>query len=125
MGLGRIAIALTAAFETRDREYHFPIVVRQCVSYPQPMSRITADREKAMLSRDAMIEIAENSMHYQDIGEVEKQLAPYAEDCTFLMPVNAVPMSGLDGLRKSVEGVVRSAGHASLSAGSSPARYRG
>lgn len=56
-----------------------------------------------MLSKDAMIEIAENSMHYQDIGEVEKQLALYAEDCTFKMPVNEVPMSGLDELRKSVE----------------------
>jgi hypothetical protein len=49
-----------------------------------------------------MIDIAERSMHYQDIGEVDKQLALYAEDCTFKMPTNEVPMQGLDELRKSV-----------------------
>jgi hypothetical protein len=55
------------------------------------------------LTKEAMIDIAERSMYYQDIGEVEKQLALYAENCTFKMPTNEVPMSGLDELRKSVE----------------------
>lgn len=56
-----------------------------------------------MLNKEAMIDIAKKSMYYQDIGEVEKQLALYAEDCTFKMPINQVPMQGLDELRKSVE----------------------
>lgn len=55
------------------------------------------------MNKDAMIDIAERSMHYQDIGEVERQMALYAADCTFKMPTNEVPMSGLDELRKSVE----------------------
>jgi hypothetical protein len=55
------------------------------------------------MNKEAMIDIAERSMRYQDIGEVEKQLALYAENCTFKMPVNEVPMQGLNELRKSVE----------------------
>lgn len=54
------------------------------------------------MNKEAMIEIAEKSMYYQDIGEIENQLALYAEDCTFKMPHNAVPMQGLEELRTSV-----------------------
>ena len=54
------------------------------------------------MNKEAMIDIAEKSMHYQDVGEVEQQLALYAEDCTFKMPINEVPMQGLGELRKSV-----------------------
>jgi hypothetical protein len=50
-----------------------------------------------------MIAVAEQSMYYQDIGEVDKQLALYAENCTFKMPTNEVPMQGRGELRKSVE----------------------
>lgn len=54
------------------------------------------------MEKAAMIEIAEKSVHYQDIGEVDQQLALFAQDCTFKMPTNQVPMQGLDELRKSV-----------------------
>lgn len=55
------------------------------------------------MNKEEMIDVATRSMYYQDIGEVEQQLALYAEDCTFKMPVNETPMQGLDELRKSVE----------------------
>ncbi len=55
-----------------------------------------------MLSKDEMIDIATRSMYYQDIGEVDQQLALFAEHCTFKMPINETPMQGLDELRKSV-----------------------
>lgn len=55
------------------------------------------------MNKEAMIDVATKSMYYQDIGEVEQQLALYADDCTFKMPVNEAPMQGLDELRRSVE----------------------
>lgn len=54
------------------------------------------------MNRDAMIEVAKRAMHYQDVGDVEAQLALYAPDCTFKMPTTPEAMRGLDELRKSV-----------------------
>ena len=54
------------------------------------------------MDKATMIDIAEKSMFYQDIGEIDKQLALFSTDCTFKMPTNEVPMQGLDELRKSV-----------------------
>jgi hypothetical protein len=54
------------------------------------------------MDKEAMVDIALKSVHYQDSDEVEKQLALFAEHCTFKMPTNKVPMQGLDELRKSV-----------------------
>jgi SnoaL-like domain len=56
-----------------------------------------------MMDRNTMIEIARQAIHFQDIGEIDKQLALYAGDCRFKMPINETPMQGLAELRKSVE----------------------
>ena len=55
------------------------------------------------MTKDEMIAVAKKSIHLQDIGDSKNQLKLYAEDCTFKMPVNEIPMQGLDELRKSVE----------------------
>ena len=56
-----------------------------------------------IVNRDAMIDVAKRAMQYQDVGNVEAQLALYAQDCSFKMPTTPVPMQGLGELRKSIE----------------------
>jgi hypothetical protein len=50
-----------------------------------------------------MIRVVKESMALQDVGDVDNQIALFAEDCTFMMPILPAPLRGRAALRKSVE----------------------
>lgn len=50
-----------------------------------------------------MERIAQLTMALQDVGDIDGQVALYAEDCTFNMPVLAQPLRGRAELKRSVE----------------------